>query len=121
MARFSFSLLSLSLLACLTAASNFDVTVGKDGQLKFVPETLNAYPGDTVTYHFFSKNHSVVQSTFDAPCQQSGFFSGFTPATATDLEAPTTFQITVNDTKPIWVFCGQTGHCQKGMVHAINA
>jgi plastocyanin len=31
------------------------------------------------------------------------------------------FTIKVNDTKPIWGYCGQTGHCQQGMVFSINA
>ena len=26
----------------------------------------------------------------------------------------------VNDTKPIWIYCGQLGHCQKGMSMVIN-
>jgi hypothetical protein len=32
-----------------------------------------------------------------------------------------TFTVQVNDTKPTWFFCRQTGHCGKGMVFAINA
>lgn len=122
----SLSLLPLSLLACIVDAASYDVTVGQGGQLQFVPETLNAVPGDTVTYHFFAKNHSVTQSSFQDPCHPlstGGFFSGFTPATSETVEAPTTFTITINDTKPIWVYCGQTtgNHCQSGMVHAVNA
>jgi plastocyanin len=31
-----------------------------------------------------------------------------------------TFQITINDTNPIWGYCGQTGHCQAGMVFGFN-
>ena len=27
---------------------------------------------------------------------------------------------TVKDTNPVWFYCRQTGHCQKGMVFAIN-
>jgi len=27
---------------------------------------------------------------------------------------------TVQDTNPVWFYCQQTGHCQKGMVFAIN-
>ena len=27
----------------------------------------------------------------------------------------------VNTTAPIWMFCGQTGHCGQGMVFSINA
>lgn len=26
----------------------------------------------------------------------------------------------MNDTKPIWIYCGQTSHCQKGMAMVIN-
>ncbi|KAJ6445476.1 extracellular serine-rich protein [Purpureocillium lavendulum] len=120
----------------LVDASNWDVTVGKGSKLKFDPETITARVGDTVTYHFFSKasslirtwfsNHAVTQSSFDKPCElleTGGFFSGFTPTASDSIEAPTTFTITVNDTKPVWVYCAQTNgnHCQSGMVHAINA
>lgn len=31
------------------------------------------------------------------------------------------FDVTVNDTKPIWGYCGQHTHCQSGMVFSINA
>ncbi|OAQ91406.1 extracellular serine-rich protein [Purpureocillium lilacinum] len=123
----SASLAAFALLAGdLVDAANWDVTVGKGGKLKFDPETITARTGDTVTYHFFSKNHTVTQSSFDKPCQlleKGGFFSGFTPTTSDSVEAPTTFTITVNDTKPVWVYCSQTtgNHCQSGMVHAINA
>jgi hypothetical protein len=70
------------------------------------------------------QNHSVTQSSFGNPCHplaSGGFFSGFVPT----MESPssTTFTITVNDTNPIWFYCGQTlgNHCQSGMVGAINA
>ncbi|UNI19259.1 hypothetical protein JDV02_005455 [Purpureocillium takamizusanense] len=114
------------LLAGLGDAASWDVTVGKGGKLKFDPETVAARTGDTITYHFFSKNHTVTQSSFDKPCQlldKGGFFSGFTPTASDSVEAPTTFTITINDTKPVWVYCSQTtgNHCQSGMVHAINA
>ena len=29
-------------------------------------------------------------------------------------------EYTVKDTNPVWFYCRQTGHCQKGMVFAIN-
>ena len=52
----SLALLPLSLLLCISDASkNYVVTVGKDSQLKFNPETLTAAVGDTVTYQFFAK------------------------------------------------------------------
>ncbi|KAI1779699.1 hypothetical protein F4818DRAFT_453693 [Hypoxylon cercidicola] len=117
--------IGLAALIGLANAAHFDVTVGKGGQLKFEPETLAAQPGDTVTYQFFAKNHAVAQSAFNTPCQlqENGIFSGFTPNASPDVAAPTTFTITVNDTKPLWFYCPQTNgnHCQNGMVHSINA
>ncbi|TPX14019.1 uncharacterized protein E0L32_000413 [Thyridium curvatum] len=105
----------LAVLAAVARAGHHEVAVGKDKQLKFVPETLNAAIGDTITYSFFAKD----------PCHplEGGFFSGFVP-TASETEAsPTTWTITVKDSKPIWIYCGQTtgNHCQSGMVHAVNA
>jgi hypothetical protein len=32
-----------------------------------------------------------------------------------------TFTVQVNDSKPIWAYCRQTGHCGQGMVFAANA
>ncbi|KAI2618791.1 hypothetical protein GGR54DRAFT_142926 [Hypoxylon sp. NC1633] len=111
--------------AAFASAAQHNVTVGKGGQLKFDPENFMAQPGDTVTYKFFAKNHAVAQSAFNTPCQlqPNGIFSGFTPNTSPDVEAPTTFTITINDTKPLWFYCPQTNgnHCQSGMVHSINA
>ncbi|KAK0627416.1 Cupredoxin [Immersiella caudata] len=116
----------LFLLVSLASATHHVVTVGKGGQLKFDPETLVAVPGDTITYNYFARNHSVTQSSFDKPCQPlvgGGFFSGFVPTESPDIASRTTFTITVNDTRPIWVYCSQTNgnHCQSGMLHAVNA
>ncbi|KAI1345044.1 hypothetical protein F5Y15DRAFT_15566 [Xylariaceae sp. FL0016] len=123
--RLSRLALGLAAYSSFANAAHFDVTVGKGSQLKFEPETVAAQPGDTITYSFFAKNHAVAQSTFDSPCQlqENGIFSGFTPNTSPDTAAPTTWTITVNDTKPLWFYCPQTNgnHCQSGMVHAINA
>lgn len=32
-----------------------------------------------------------------------------------------TFTVSVNDTKPVWVYCAQANHCTSGMVFAVNA
>jgi plastocyanin len=58
-----------------------DVNVGQNGRLTFSPDTLAAAVGDKVNFHFFSLNHSVVQSSFNNPCQpiDNGIFSGFMP------------------------------------------
>ncbi|KAJ2906362.1 hypothetical protein MKZ38_002078 [Zalerion maritima] len=111
-------------LAATVNAAHHEVAVGKDG-LTYTPEDLVATVGDTITYHFYAKNHSVTQSSFQEPCKplEGGVFSGFVPVPEAGVESATTFTITVNDTKPIWIYCGQTAgdHCQSGMVSAINA
>lgn len=94
------------------------VDVGEDG-LAFNPSSLTVAMGDKVEFHFFPPDHSVVQGSFANPCQPSsgGFFSGFFPTTA---ESKTVFTVTVNNTDPIWFYCGVQGHCQAGMVGVIN-
>ncbi|KAL9039374.1 MAG: hypothetical protein Q9214_004904 [Letrouitia sp. 1 TL-2023] len=99
----------------------------KKGDLTFEPNNMDVNPGEVVQFHFYPKNHSVVQSTFDQPCvpisnimpEKTGFFSGFMPVKPTDAMMPS-FMIVVNDTKPIWYYCSQGDHCQEGMVGVIN-
>ncbi|KAJ6024656.1 cupredoxin [Penicillium herquei] len=95
------------------------VDVGEHGLL-FDPASLSASVGDTVEFHFYPQNHSVAQASFDNACHplnSSGFFSGFVP---TSEESKTVFTLTINNTDPIWYYCGQEGHCQAGMVGVIN-
>ncbi|KAJ7074993.1 hypothetical protein B0H15DRAFT_43590 [Mycena belliarum] len=107
------------------------ILVGADG-LNYTPSNISAAVGDTVTFEFHPKNHTVTQSSFLAPCKalgetsttgQVGFKSGFRPVADNATDFPT-FQITINDTAPIWGYCGQQGppvHCTSGMVFSINA
>jgi plastocyanin len=105
------------------------VTVGDNGTLTYSPSSIQAAPRDIVSFQFKSKNHTVSQSSFADPCRklqftsttgQVGFDSGFLPVTA-DASAFPTWNITVNDTAPIWAYCRQGNHCGGGMVFAINA
>lgn len=116
-------------LASTISAKVIDIQVGgADGSFIFSPEAIYADVGDQVVYHFNPKNHSVTQSSFAGPCtrKDGGFSSGFRPVGA-DVAAADgpTFTVTVNDTQPIWMYCGQAAgtpnsHCGAGMVHAIN-
>jgi plastocyanin len=38
-------------------------------QFAFTPESITAQPGDTVRFMFLGNNHSVVQTSFEAPCK----------------------------------------------------
>lgn len=102
------------------------VTVGANGTTTFTPNNVVAAVGDMVQFQFAGGNHTVTQSTFDQPCEPiasnsniTGFYSGFMPvaAGATDTAA---FTIAINNTTPIWVYCSQASHCQKGMNLVIN-
>ncbi|KAI8185527.1 hypothetical protein K4K51_011574 [Colletotrichum sp. SAR 10_75] len=116
-----FSSLTVAATLLGVQAAHFDVNVGKNNQLKFEPETLIANRGDTITYHFFSKArllHQIEKNVNFAKISSESFT--FVPSTSDSECAKTIFTITVNDTKPIWIFCGQGNHCQQGMLHSIN-
>lgn len=61
--------------------------------------------GDQIVFHFKQKNHTVTQSSLQAPCsaKEGGFNSGFQPVPANQTDMFPTYTITVNDTQPIWV------------------
>ncbi|KAL4256206.1 Cupredoxin [Pleurotus pulmonarius] len=115
--RFAFA---LSVIPAALAAT-YDVHVGAGGELAYTPPYVNAVPGDIVNFIFRPKNHTVTQSSFEAPCVAlpGGERSGFRPVPADTPPFPN-FQFHVADTTPKWFYCGQTGHCGQGMVFAIN-
>lgn len=105
------------------------VVVGGSNKLLFNPPRVAAQPRDTIMFQFQQKNHSVVESSFADPCRQltnnnvPGFMSDFFPVADNATNFPT-WNITVNDTSPIWAYCRQktpTSHCGAGMVFAINS
>jgi len=98
------------------------------GTKAFYPEKIRAKKGDLVQFHFYPKEHSIAQGSFDQPCQplgsangssSQGFWSGFMPVAAESKTMPV-FSILVNDTKPIWFYCATMSHCQQGMAGVIN-
>jgi len=104
-------------------SAEIPVTVGGTGILQYTPNFVTANPGDVVTFTFKQKNHTATQSSLQSPCVQApgGFDSGFVPVADTNTNGPfPVAQFTVQDTNPVWVYCRQTGHCQQGMVFAIN-
>ncbi|PGG96282.1 hypothetical protein AJ79_09654 [Helicocarpus griseus UAMH5409] len=114
------------------------VQVGNaEGSSRFYPDTLTAEPGSMVQFQFHPMNHSVAQSTFEQPCTPmgqsaaaagvnstgaaaaTGIKSGFLPVSPDSAEMPV-WTVMINDTNPLWLMCGQTNHCQNGMVMVIN-
>lgn len=129
--RFSIAVAALSAAVSVWAQTDHQVMVGQGG-LTFTPNSITVKDGDSVTFNFMAKNHSVTQSTFAKPCErqttpQLGVDSGFQaiPPAGLNGAAPPQWKITItNATAPLWFFCAQTtpaNHCQAGMVFAINA
>ncbi|TFK57139.1 hypothetical protein OE88DRAFT_100529 [Heliocybe sulcata] len=105
------------------------VIVGGTGKLTFDPPRISAQPRDIIMFEFHQKNHTVTQSSFADPCRQlnangtTGFDSGFLPV-ADDASSFPTWNVTVNDTAPMWAYCRQktpASHCGAGMVFAVNS
>jgi len=116
-----FTLASVLSLAGIASATNYTVIVGGNGTLTYNPSSIsNVTVGDTIAFQFAAKNHTVTQSTFAAPCTQSGVDSGFFPV-ANDSSVVPEWSFTVNNASaPLWFYCRQTGHCAAGMVFAVN-
>lgn len=109
----------LALIALpLSLAKNISIIVGQGG-LVFNPEVVTANIGDSLQFYFYPKEHSVAQSSFSSPCQPltGGVYSGFMPETA---EGTTIFQVAVNNTDAIYLYCSQIEHCQNGMAMFVN-
>ncbi|KDR82456.1 hypothetical protein GALMADRAFT_237783 [Galerina marginata CBS 339.88] len=122
--RFSTTLVAaVSAFASVASAANLTVTVGKDATNVFEPNVLTGVQaGDTISFKFVSKNHTLTQSTFATPCvaKPNGVNSGFIPVAAGATTFPTwTIQVD-NVTAPLWFYCAQAQHCKGGMVFAIN-
>ncbi|KAK5652233.1 hypothetical protein OQA88_10730 [Cercophora sp. LCS_1] len=108
----------LAALACPTTAAKISVSIGS---LEFTPDTVTAAIGDIVEFNFFPVNNSVILSDFNTPCapaKTGGFNSGFF-ATSSG-QNPSAFQIVVNTTDPMFVYCGFPLHCKNGMSAVIN-
>jgi plastocyanin len=98
-----------------------------NNSLLYFPNNIKAEVGDMVQFQFAAGNHTVTQSTFDNPCEPivmnsantTGIYSGFMPVAAGATTSPV-YTIMINNTTPIWLYCSQASHCQKGMTMVIN-
>ncbi|KAF8855665.1 Cupredoxin [Acephala macrosclerotiorum] len=124
----TFALSAMSLSSALAASVTVHVVqVGAaNGTLAYFPNNIKAAVGDMVQFQFAPNNHTVTQSTFDAPCQPiamnsnvTGIYSGFMPVSASATTTPT-YTVMINSTTPMWLYCSQAKHCQSGMTMVIN-
>jgi len=122
---FSAVLAGLLSVAAVSAQQTITVIVGGNGTLTYNPTSVMANVGDTLSFQFQSKNHTVTQSTFANPCEQMttptlGIDSGFAPVAADATTFPVWSFTMTNASAPLWFYCKQVGHCAKGMVFAVN-
>jgi hypothetical protein len=74
--------------------------------------------GDTITFEYHPRNHTVAQSSFSTPCfhlanaqgARIGSDSGYVPVSVNDTVFPT-YSVVVQTTTPLWFFCNQGMHC----------
>lgn len=84
------------------ASAIWNVTVGGAAGLVYTPTSVQAEVGDTVHFIFESANHTVTQSTFDAPCSPilGGVNTGFNQAISPDATSGfKTFDIVVQSVR----------------------
>ncbi|KAI0484254.1 hypothetical protein GGR56DRAFT_668840 [Xylariaceae sp. FL0804] len=125
------SLAAASLLGGLASAQNVHVVSvsSSNGSKIFSPDNLQANAGDVVQFQFRGGNHSVAQSSFDAPCapvnlhnaSAAGIFSGYQDVAAGAATGMVpVWSMVINSTLPMWIYCSQSTHCQAGMSMVIN-
>ncbi|KAL9075643.1 MAG: hypothetical protein Q9161_001394 [Pseudevernia consocians] len=119
------------------------VTVGQELN-QFDPDSLTANVGDVIQFQFFPPNHSVGRAEYQQPCipyedtgeNKVGFWSGFFPLDKilpnvsdtpggpnclAEVQQPPTWNLTINDTEPIFLYCAAPGSCiNYQMVAVIN-
>ena len=73
----------------LSIAKTIPIGVGEGG-LVFNPSSVTADIGDVLQFHFYPRNHSVVQGSFSSPCQPlaGGVYSGFVVVAAGEAVSP---------------------------------
>jgi len=93
------------------------IVAPSQGVLRYVPFATNASAGDTVEFHWNAGPHTVTQSSALEVCNKTDLSTAFASGMQ---QAGFTYDMVINDTTPIWFYCGVTGHCEKGMFGGIN-
>jgi len=86
------------------------------GVLRYVPFALNASVGDTVQFMWGADNHTVTKSSQLSLCNKTGE----QPFTSGEQNKSFVFSQVINDTNPLFVYCGTPTHCQKGLFGIVN-
>lgn len=78
------------------------IKVGGPNGLVFQPAVNQFAVGSTIVWEFYSKNHSVVQSSFAKPCEplKKGFNTGFKP-NPNDANPPPQAAMNITSNEPL--------------------
>ncbi|KAF9480126.1 hypothetical protein BDN70DRAFT_805805 [Pholiota conissans] len=99
-----------------SGATHTVIVAPTQGVLRYVPFALNASVGDTIQFMWGANNHTVTKSSELTPCNKTSD----TPFTTGEQNKGFMFTQVVNDTNPLFFYCGTPTHCQKGMFGIIN-
>jgi len=88
------------------------------GIYRFVPFYTNASVGDTIQFVWGSSEHTVTKSSALELCNKTSEAPVFASG---EQQQGFIYNQVVNDTNPIFYYCGTPGHCEKGMFGMINA
>jgi plastocyanin len=109
----------------VTATSQIvNIVVGAEGDLRFNPDSISVSLGTTLRFDFLGKNHTLTQSSFNHPCQNSsGTSTDFEQLNALNQTGKFLFDYKVVSQKSQWFYCAQDfpkSHCHAGMVFSLN-
>lgn len=122
---------SITLITALAAlitsgnAKTIGILLGKDQPITtFLPNNMFAERGDILEFRFHMGWHRIVQASADKPCfpTPGGFYSNDVKASLSSdpFISSTAFQVTVNDTEPIYIYDGMGDNCKDGLVAIVN-
>jgi plastocyanin len=81
------------------------VDVGAEGEFLFSPNQVAASAGDVIRFNFLARNHTLTQSSLDAPCSQSGQFdSGFNQFNPLNISNQFHVDYEVKSSDPVWFY-----------------
>ncbi|KAK0729090.1 hypothetical protein B0T21DRAFT_444793 [Apiosordaria backusii] len=110
-----------------SAPATRTIAVGLEGHA-FTPKETTANVGDIIKFNFYPGGHRVARAEFGFPCipyeyvngNTEGFWTGvFNPQAI--LNPPPSYEVRVNDTKPIFFYCAAPHSCTDWqMIGVIN-
>ncbi|KIJ50485.1 hypothetical protein M422DRAFT_27438 [Sphaerobolus stellatus SS14] len=92
------------------------IVAPSQGVLRYVPFAVNATVGDVLHFNWHADRHRVTRSSVLQICNATQ-----TNAFTTSVNnASFSFDVTVNDTQPVFFYCAVGTHCNQGMFGVVN-